>query len=118
MKIYELPAEIRTRVYTLQIEAGNKPNHLLELKSKASEGNFDWHKSVEGVWFWNKINKTWYNFFYEKYPNKQEIITHDANFCAYIANQVLKNSPINLSEHSAEALEAHIIKVLAIYLWD
>lgn len=118
MKIYELPSEIRQRVFELQQTAGNQPNFQAELINKASEGNFDWHTSEEGISFWKRINSGWYPAFYEKHPNFEPFWNpgdlESYSFSDYIILESLrsKDMPITLSEHSENALWQYLSKTL------
>ena len=64
MIISDLPVEIQDLVFTEQLAVNNPINSNLELDFNTEDGNFNWHTSVDGEYFWSEINSHNYEPFY------------------------------------------------------
>lgn len=121
MKIYELPAEIQQHVLKLQVQAGNVPDLFRNLCDRADQGNFDWHKSGDSLMLWKLIDKGFYNKFYENYPNPLPSVCDtkkNSSFSEHLADTIMKEQPLTLSDNSFEELRETIVKVLSDYNID
>lgn len=118
MKINNLPVEIQNRIFTVQIEQGNKANADLDLLLKKAQGNFDWHQTDEDYPFWANVYRGEFTEFWGKYGHSYpDPALKFQNDLKQVINNIIRDCAFTMSEHNWEALSetisTHLQKMLA-----